>query len=207
MGTTRHIVTAIIIGVLFATSVVAAEQSTTTESATAPAAAAATSQLHFETVLTTHGEIVSVDRINRLVAIKGPRGNTLTLEARNQKNLEAIHAGDRVLIRYIEGVQIRKKNPGEALPMATLKEGIAGAAPGESPKARISRKRTMVASVETIDEANQEITLKGPDGSIETVMVENPENLQSIKTGDQLVITHSQALALSLDKENRAKTE
>ena len=207
MRTTRHIVTAIIIGVLFATSVVAAEQSTTTESATAPAAAAATSQLHFETVLTTHGEIVSVDRINRLVAIKGPRGNTLTLEARNQKNLEAIHAGDRVLIRYIEGVQIRKKNPGEALPMATLKEGIAGAAPGESPKARISRKRTMVASVETIDEANQEITLKGPDGSIETVMVENPENLQSIKTGDQLVITHSQALALSLDKENRAKTE
>lgn len=207
MGTTRHIVTAIIIGVLFATSVVAAEQSTTTESATAPAAAAATSQLHFETVLTTHGEIVSVDRINRLVAIKGPRGNTLTLEARNQKNLEAIHAGDRVLIRYIEGVQIRKKNPGEALPMATLKEGIAGAAPGESPKARISRKRTMVASVETIDEANQEITLKGPDGSIETVMVENPENLQSIKTGDPLVITHSQALALSLDKENRAKTE
>jgi hypothetical protein len=207
MRITKHIVTSFLIGVLCATNVVAAEQSTSAPPGAAPAAAAATSQLHFETVLTTHGEIVSVDRINRLLAIKGPRGNTLTLESRNQKNLEAIHAGDRVLIRYIEGVQIRKKNPGEVLPMATLKEGIAGAAPGESPKARISRKRTIVASVETIDEVNQEVTLKGPDGSIETVMVENPETLQGLKAGDQLVITYSHALALSVDNDNRAKTE
>ena len=50
--------------------------------------------------------------------------------------------------------------------------------------------------------ADQEVTLKGPDGSVETVMVENPESLKGIKVGDQIVITRSEALALSLDKEN-----
>jgi len=59
-----------------------------------------------------------------------------------------------------------------------------------------------IVAGETIDETDQEITLKGPDGSLETLMVSDPEFLGSTKVGDQVVITHVQALALSLDKES-----
>jgi len=57
-----------------------------------------------------------------------------------------------------------------------------------------------VTSIEAIDETFQEVTLKGPDGSQETVMVENPETLDHLKVGDQVVITRRWAPALSHDK-------
>lgn len=60
----------------------------------------------------------------------------------------------------------------------------------------------IVASVEAIDEVDQEVTLKRPDGSLETLMVTNPEYLERIKVGDEVVITRGQALALSVDKES-----
>jgi hypothetical protein len=55
-------------------------------------------------------------------------------------------------------------------------------------------------SVESVDAINQEVTLKGPDGSLETIEVTNPEHLRRIKVGDKVVITHAEALALSLEK-------
>lgn len=54
----------------------------------------------------------------------------------------------------------------------------------------------IVASVEAIDEVEQEVTLKGPNSSLETLMVTNPEYLERIKVGDEVVITRGQALAL-----------
>ena len=68
-----------------------------------------------------------------------------------------------------------------------------GAAPGG--------KRALAVSVERLDVDNQEITLKGPDGSLETIMVSNPESLSNFKVGDRVVITRPQVLALSLEKE------
>jgi len=159
-------------------------------------------ELHFETVLTVHGEIVSVDQTNRSLTLKRERAGTLTLQARNEKNLEGIKTGDRVVIRYVEGVHIAKKKAGEGLPVASLKGGIIASKPGEPATAGVSGQRKTVARVEAIDEANQEVTLQGPEGSVETVMVENPEALERIKVGDQIVVTHGLALALSLDKES-----
>ena len=58
------------------------------------------------------------------------------------------------------------------------------------------------ASVERVDAANQEITLKGPDGSLKTIMVSNPDYLSHIKVGDQIVITDPEWLALSIEEES-----
>jgi len=56
------------------------------------------------------------------------------------------------------------------------------------------------ASVERVNAGNQEITLKGPDGSRETIMISGPDYLSRVKVGDQVMITRRQALALSLEK-------
>ncbi|MGH7933327.1 MAG: hypothetical protein ACREQN_09170 [Candidatus Binataceae bacterium] len=96
------------------------------------------------------------------------------------------------MIQYFEGGQIGRTRSGESVPVLSLKEGIIGGTPRKAHKA----KRTIVASVERIDDANQEFTLKGSDGSLETIMVTNPEYLKRIKVGDQVVIAHAQGLAL-----------
>jgi hypothetical protein len=64
------------------------------------------------------------------------------------------------------------------------------------------KKRALVASVATVDAVNQEITLKGPDGSLETTMVVNPEYLEHVKVGDRVGVTSVQTLALSFEKES-----
>jgi hypothetical protein len=147
-------------------------------------------ELHFVSVLTLNGEVVAIDPTSLLITLKTPQGRTSTLEVRSEKDLEAIKQGDRITARYVEGAQIDKGRGG--VPIASLNEGI-----GEAPS---GKGHPLVLSVESIDAINQEVTLKGPDGSLETIEVANPEHLRGIKVGDQVVITHAESLALSLEK-------
>jgi hypothetical protein len=151
-------------------------------------------------MLTAHCQVVSVDPVSRLITVRGPKGGEVRLEVRDPKKLEGIKAGDRFLVRYIEAVHIRKGRADESIPAVSLKAGVLQAQPGHL-SGGLARKQTLVAIVEAIDESDQEVTLRGPDGSLETVMVDNPESLKSIKSGDRIVITNSQALVLSLEKE------
>jgi hypothetical protein len=154
-------------------------------------------ELHFVSVLSFHGEIVAVQPAKRLVTLKGPNGELLTLEAEREQDLAARKVGERVLVRYFEGAQIGERESGEAVPVHSLKDGMLGAEPSGSSV----KQRGLAVSIERVDAANQEIPLKGPDGSLETVMVSNPDYLGHIKVGDRVVITRPQGLALSLEKE------
>ena len=154
-------------------------------------------EIHFVSVLTFQGEIVTVDPTRRLISLKGPKGEVLTLEVRREEDLAARKVGERMQVRYFEGAQIGKRARGEAVPVQSLKDGMIGEESGE-PSAR---QHALSASVERVDALNQEITLKGPDDSLETIMVSNPEYLSHIKVGDRVVITRPQGLALSLEKE------
>jgi hypothetical protein len=100
-------------------------------------------------------------------------------------------------VRYFEGAQIREQKLGEATPALSLKEGMMSATLGGPSR----KKHALVTSVEKVDTVNQEITIKAPDGSLETIMVTNPSYLENIKVGDQVGMTQVQALALSIVKE------
>jgi Cu/Ag efflux protein CusF len=202
MRTAAAIALALALSLMCTQLAVADEKAATQSSANLQSSVSQDDELHFETVLKINGEIASIDRANRRVTLKGQGAGALALEVRDQKNLERIKAGDRVVIQYVEGVHIGKKKQRDTLPMASLKAGIIAAEPGEPAKAGSPPRHMAVVSVEAIDKPFQEITLKGPDGSQETVMVENPETLEHLKVGDQIVITHALALALSLEKDS-----
>lgn len=146
--------------------------------------------LHFVSVLTLNGEVVAIDPATLLITLKTPQGRNSSLEVRSEKDLETIKPGDRITARYVEGAQIDKGRGG--VPIASLNEGINALASGQG--------HPLITSVESVDPVNQEVTLKGPDGSLETIEVANPEHLRQIKVGDKVVITHAEALALSLEK-------
>jgi hypothetical protein len=191
------IVVCIVLSLAYARPTAAGEQTQAGSSAVTQPASTRGDELHFASVLTFHGEIVAVDPAKRLVTLKGPNGEMLTLEAEREEDLASRKVGERVLVRYFEGAQIDKEKPGEAAPVHSLKDGMIGAELGGPSE----KHRAAAASVERVDAANQEITLKGPDGSLETIMVSNPDYLGKVKVGDQVVLTRPQALALSLEKE------
>ena len=56
----------------------------------------------------------------------------------------------------------------------------------------------MTAVVETISREEQSVTLKGPGGKTLDVFVENPENLENVEVGDEVVISLKASLAISV---------
>ena len=150
--------------------------------------------LHFVTVLTLKGEVATVDPANLLVAIRQANGNVATMEVRSKDELEGIKPGDRVSVQYFEGGQIGKPEGSEAPALASLRNGLIAAS-------GTAMKHHLVGSVERVDIDNQEVTLKGSDGSLQTIEITNPEDLENVKAGDAVVITNAQALALRLTKE------
>ena len=157
-------------------------------------ASAAPAEIHFVTVLTQKGQVVTVDPANLLVAIKHENGNVSTMEVRSTHELEGIKPGDRVSVQYFEGGQIGKPEGSEAPAVASLRNGLLAAT-------GTAMKHHLVGSVERVDTYSQEVTLKGSDGSLQTIEITNPEDLENVKVGDTVVITNAQGLALSITKQ------
>jgi hypothetical protein len=153
------------------------------------------------TILSIHGRVASVNRAKKTVTLLGPGGNQVTVKVANPANLASVKPGDAFVARFFESVHVRRKRPGEVLPAVSVKEGITTATPGEAPGGVIHTKRKVVLNVAAIDPKDGTVTVKGPDGSEETVKVGNSKYLSHIKVGDDLVVTERQAIAISLEKE------
>ena len=155
-----------------------------------------------ETVITIHGKIVAVDRAKMLVTIQGPDGKTYPIHVYNPYNLAAAKVGEPFIARFYEVVTVRRKLPNEAIAGVSLQQGIISASPGQAPGAVAGSQLQIVATITSIDKAKSTIDLTGPDGAVETVNVENPENLAQVKLGEQLVITLTNVVAIALEKES-----
>jgi hypothetical protein len=148
--------------------------------------------------VTTVAIVESVDADKRIVTLKGPHGNTITVRADERiRNLSQIKPGDRVTITYSEAmaVQVVKKGEGQQ-DLAVITDQ---AATGEQPRGSVTRQVSLTAEVVSIDRANGSITLRGPEGEVQTVYVRHPERLSSVRVGDHLWIRYSEGLALAVD--------
>ena len=154
--------------------------------------------------VTIHATVSAVDKDKQTVTLKGPKGNSVTIQVRDPKKLEAISVGDPVIAKYYESLAFEVKKAGSATPGATTQESVATSKPGETPAGMVGRQITVTATITAIDKKAQTVTIKGPEGNTETVKARNPKNLDKVKVGDLVEITYTQALALSIDKEAKA---
>jgi hypothetical protein len=90
--------------------------------------------------------------------------------------------------------QPRVVREAEAVVTATVR-----AKPGEMPGGMAARQVSMTATIVAIDKQKSTITLKGPEGKVNTVKVQDPANLDKVKVGDDLMITYTEALAISVE--------
>ena len=151
-------------------------------------------------VVKVRGTVAAVDKENRTVTLKGPKGRTLTLDVKDPAKLDAIKVGDPVVAAYVEAVAIQVKKAGTATPGISTQESRVSSKPGETPAGAIAREVTVIGTIIAIDKKAQTVTIKGPQGRQETVKVKDPKNLEGVKAGDMVELTYTQALAVSLDK-------
>lgn len=167
---------------------------------TAPANVTSGESVRAGTVLTIHGKVIAVDKDQKLVTVQTDNGQSYTVKVDNPYNLDAATVGSGVLVRYYDLVTVRKKKAGESLPSLSVKGGVSTAKPGASPGAVAEEHLKAVVSVVEVDKPNGTVTIKGADGSVETVKARDSKILSHLKPGDDLVITASRATAISIEK-------
>jgi len=150
--------------------------------------------------VTVRGTVAAVDKEKRTITLKGPTGNTLTLDVKDPAKLDVIKVGDPVVATYMEAVAFQIRKAGTATPGATTQETRVSSKPGETPGGAIGREVTVTATITAIDKNAETVTIRGPQGDSATVKARDPKNLDLVKVGDLVDITYTQALAVSLDK-------
>jgi Cu/Ag efflux protein CusF len=156
-------------------------------------------------VVRVRGTVSAVDKENKTITLKGPRGRTITFDVQDPTKLETVKVGDPVVGTYLEAVAIQLRPAGSTTPSATVTESRAGSKPGDNPAGVIRREVTIVGKIVKIDTKAQRVTLESPKGGQETIKVKDPKNLQGVKVGDLVEITYLQALVVALDKPKTEK--
>lgn len=145
-------------------------------------------------------QVVGIDKATRTVTLKGPQGKVVDVVAGDEvKNFDQIKLGDLVVARYAQALTLElrktKVKPGEP----TVTEAAARAKPGERPAVAGAREVTAIADVIGVDPKKSTITLKGPRGNVVTLNVQNPDQFKVVKKGDQVEVTYTEAVALSVE--------
>ncbi len=146
-------------------------------------------------------KVDSVDQAKRLVTLTDSKGETVTVKAGPAvKNLDQIKAGDELVLKYFESIALFVRKAADA-PSASDTTAVAVAAKGQEPGAVVVDVAEYKATVEAVHPALRRITLKGPDGKKRSFRVhEDYKAFGEIKKGDELVIRHTEALAVSIEK-------
>ena len=142
--------------------------------------------------------VEAVDLTAREITVKGPKGRPVTMRVETRvKNLPDLVVGDEVVVRYHEsvGVEVRPALEGETIP---VDETIIHAADSGQTAGASSRK-TEMAVVESVGKREKSVVLKTPDGRYLDLYVRDENVLASLKRGDSVVATYTEAVVVSVD--------
>ena len=145
--------------------------------------------------------VVEIDHKKREVTLKTADGREETfIVDEAAKNLDQVSKGDVVVATYAEALAYEVKKAGAAGAAAGTTVGAATAKPGEMPAGVITRETIVTVTITAIDEKAPTVTFKGPQGNTRTIKVKDPAKLQGVNVGDQVEITYTQAVALTVEK-------
>lgn len=145
--------------------------------------------------------VVSIDHATRAATLRLQDGRVVRIKAGEQvRNLEQVKAGDEVIATYLESVVIQVRPAGEANPGASAAVAGFRSTPGQMPVGAEVSSVTVVATVQAIDRAKQEVTLETRDGARQGVHVNDPAHFDHVAVGDLVEITFTEALAISVER-------
>jgi len=154
-------------------------------------------------LVTLTASVEAIDPATREVTLKGPLGNTATFTVDQRvKRLDEVKIGDLVRADYYISIaaDVRKPTAEEQKHPLVVLDAAGKAPPGTSPAAGGLRRFKVVTTIEGLDRPTQTVTVKGPRGNYLTARVADPSRLTQVRIGDTIVITYTEALAISLEK-------
>jgi hypothetical protein len=193
----------ILTGVLIATASAATAQAQQSDTMTDVVTSAPGSASVVRTMQAS-AEVLRIDKETRTLTLKTAQGDTVDVVASEAvKNFDQIKVGDVVRARYTRALALKLKNTKETAGGPVVSEGSTTASPGQRPAFTGGRQITSTAEVTAVDPKESTITLKGAEGKLVTLDVNNPDQFKVIKPGDQIEVTYTEAVALGVEPSSK----
>lgn len=149
---------------------------------------------------TVNAVVEAIDHETRLVTLRVGEDETVTFTASDEaRNLDQVSVGDIVNAEYVESLSIEvvanqgmRASEGELSAMSRTKKG-------DMPGVAAMDTQIVTATVEDINLEKNTFKLKGPDGIVNEYVARNPDNLRRAAVGDLVVITMTEAVAISVE--------
>ena len=144
--------------------------------------------------------VAAVDLARREVTLRDPQGNLFTVEAGEEvRNLPQVEVGDRVVVRYYEAIAAELAKPGQ---QASASAEVTRAPLGAKPGAGVTQQVTQTVRIDALDLATHTVSFTDPQGYSQTITVRDPKMqdfLKTLKVGDQVAITYTEGVAISVE--------
>jgi hypothetical protein len=143
--------------------------------------------------------VTAIDKATRTITLKGADGKTFPLVAGPEvRNFDQIQVGSEVVVSYLQALAIELKKGGGAKVERVDSSTSARAEPGAQPAGMAARRTTATGDVIALDAATQTATVRGPNRTID-LHVPDKKQFQLIAVGDQIQVTYTEALAVSVE--------
>ena len=153
-----------------------------------------------QTVIVT-AAVEAINHETREVTLRGPEGETSSFVAsEDARNLDQVSVGDIVMAEYEQSLSIEVFANDGSVPGAGGLAVAGRSEKGEMPAMGAIDSQVITATVEEINIEANTFKLKGPSGEVNEYVARNPENLKKATVGDLVVITYTQAIAISVEK-------
>jgi hypothetical protein len=155
-------------------------------------------------LVTATATVQELDVEKREMTLKGPLGDVSTLiVAPEVKRLNEIKVGDKVTAKYYVSVagELREPTEEEKKNPIIVVAGKAKAPKTSAPAAGEVNIIRVVATVEGLERPTRLLVLKGPRGKYMSVRARDVKRLEKLHLGDTIVVTFTEALAISVEKE------
>jgi Cu/Ag efflux protein CusF len=153
---------------------------------------------------TATGQVTAVDPSTRTITLQGANGNTVDVVAGpDVRNFQQIKPGDTLTLDYYESVAVGVRPAGSGAPEVVTETAGTRSPKGAMPAGAAGRQTTITAEIWHINKSANLVTLKGPQGGMRTIQVQDPAlqaRLQQLKEGDLVDFTITQAVAAAVRK-------
>ena len=146
--------------------------------------------------------VEEIDAKTRTVALKDSEGNVHRMKVSPEvRNLEQMKKGDEVVAGYYRSMAISVDKPGETSGAPAAGQAVIRSEQGQKPGGIVVQTAQKTATVEEIDYTTREVKLRGSDGKTMKIKAgDKVKRLEDVKTGDKIVATYTEALAISVAK-------
>jgi hypothetical protein len=167
----------------------------------AGAYAATPKPVSVEDAVTASVLVTKVDVPKRLLTVKTDAGEEFEVEVDPVvQNLPQVKVGDHISVKYYQSLSARLHKAGD--PEAPTESLDAERAElGQKPGVSARSIKTVTVTIASVDTAKNVVKFYGPDNFVRTVNIVRPQGqafIKSLKSGDKVVITYTESLAISV---------